>query len=158
FLRWQSTNAFLLGISRDNIASSTNLESSSAYYEWFGRSTNEYWNKVRRGFFVWTNRDLTGEESNTVALHYDHFVTVHLPNILNMGCQLAGVGQIHWEGDSFVLTNQAKGIRLHGHIVRDKNGRAEKMVVEQNPLDKVRGSEKEDYLPWEYEYFYERQL
>jgi hypothetical protein len=100
--------------------------------------------------YSWTNEGDFIKASNTVKLAYEEALGDMLPKILNMGCQFAAIGQIHWLGDAFVITNANQGVCVSGQLSRDNNGRASTLLVNPHSL-RPHG---ENIVPTRYDYGY----
>jgi hypothetical protein len=153
-VKWQRSNMFL-GRSKQ-ILNVGNISNSINYTMWIGKFGNGFSLKSRNAFFVWTNRDIEQEKSNTVANSYHNALHSEIATIFNMGCGLADIGSIHWDGDKFAVNNPMNGLRLEGKLTRDEYNRASKLIVKQSPLGKAH--EDNTYFPWEYDYFYDAPL
>jgi hypothetical protein len=143
--------AMFFGRSSSPIPASDAAESSKDYSEWIGRFGSQYLNKSYNMLFSWTNEADDIDLTNTVKFHYVDAMENQISKILNMGCQLAPIGSIHWNGDTFVVKNPEQHIRVEGALKRGQNGKAASLIVVPHPLN----GGAPDFVSSEYNYTYD---
>jgi hypothetical protein len=130
-IKWQNPSVYVGWGNSPFIPKETALTN---YTEWVGHFGNIFYLKSLNAFYTWTNSGDPAEVGNTVEIAHQKMMGLVTAGILNMGCQMAPVGGIRWEGDSFVLTNQANDRAVQGKVFADAEGRAGRMLVTAVPV------------------------
>ena len=151
-LKWQD-GALWFGTSKTNLFEIANLDNTGVYSLIVARFAEKMYCYNGTDLYSWTNHDYLDTNFNSVRATFDQVVSGQLADILNMGCQLASVASIKWQGNQFEVENPFKKTWARGNLDLDPVGRASKLHVEHGPLRT--GKATRDNPPWDYEYFYE---
>lgn len=119
-------DALLLEMSDRPVLPATNAYGYTSVVSTF---QNTYWAKSYNALYIWTNSGRSNERGNAADTLYK-LNLAEARGILNMGCQQAGIASIHWNGDTFVLTNVELDAVVKGSLSRDDKGRAAALAVE----------------------------
>jgi hypothetical protein len=149
-------NAMFLADAVMTMGSSNGVGELIDYTNIFAKFDKSYWHKIDRALYLWTDKGLSGEGSNTVKFTGDSILKDTLPSIVNFGVGAAPIGSIRWKDDTFSFENKAIGFVYHGTLVRDAAGRAQSITVAMSKPGST--GEAPGTFPWHYEYSYDELL
>lgn len=152
-LKWQQ-NALWFGRSASNLFHIQDLEETKLYSLIVARFENKTYVFNGTELYSWTNKNGIDTNYNSAKATFDQVVSGQIADILNMGCQLAAVESIKWDGNNFETDNRAKELFIRGNLELDKLDRPLKLHVEQYPI-RPRTNKQKAGPPWDYEYLYD---
>lgn len=132
FLKWQS-NAFLLAEMAFSSSPEKTPAVSNYYYNYTTISSkfgDHYWQKTPNSLYYWVDqgnkKDLFPDNQ---AWYSTGMAQANIPALLCAGFGLVQVGHIHWNDDTFTITNETTQIKVTGKLARDERERVKEMTV-----------------------------
>ena len=125
----------------------------SDYRSIVARQGNFYAHWVGNAFYVWTNRNLPTELSNSVLAAYNNTYSEPVAELLTLGCSMAKPHTLTWSNDTCFSTGAHDNLSLRGVLTVDPAGRPTQMTLFDAGVKRyLRGARFE---PWTHTYRYD---